>query len=64
MTTRPPRPGRPRRRPAARPGPVDLLWATVLRRFRDHVHGTRTDTGTDTATDTVPRPDPDREDRR
>lgn len=55
MPTMPRRPGR--RRPRSRPvreqrSPVDLLWATVLRRFRDHVHGTE------------PDPEPEREDRR
>jgi hypothetical protein len=49
--TGPQRPGRRRRRPARGPArPVDLLWAAVLRRFRDHVHETR------------PHPEP--EDRR
>ncbi|WP_214401718.1 hypothetical protein [Pseudonocardia lacus] len=50
MTTRPPRRGRRRRAPAERGG-VGEFWATVLRRFRDHLH--------------APRPvHDDREDRR
>jgi hypothetical protein len=46
MTT-PPRPGerrprRPRRRDPARR--LGMMWADVLRRFRDHLHTTTEDT--------------------
>jgi hypothetical protein len=59
MTTRPPRPGR-RRRPVRAPGgPADLLWATVLRRFRDHVHRDDPETRPDTHPDPDTRPDPE-----
>ena len=57
MATRPPPPGRRRRRGAERPrDAVELLWATVLRRFRDRVH--------ETDPENRPDPRPDREDPR
>jgi hypothetical protein len=42
----PPRAGRRRTRRAADPdsppGPLDRMWALVLRRFRNHLHSTDT----------------------